>query len=445
MNNLTFPPTLEMPLKALLKDEYSDFMTAMGKSPHGGLRFNSGKVKGEEWLSLGLNTSVPWAEYGYYAGLESLSKHPFHHGGIFYMQEPSAMLPAEVLHPKEGDWVIDLCAAPGGKSTRLSEFLKGTGFFVANDISNSRCRGLFHNMERFGMVNAVVTNETPQRLAEHFGNVFNKVLVDAPCSGQGMFRKDPKLLKEYVQRTDRCFPQWQKEILDSAADLTADGGSIVYSTCTFTKDENEEIIAAFLETHHEFSLEEIPKEYGFVGGVDGLHQAVRLYPHRVKGEGHFVAHLKRCGTSEKKPLMMTERESIPQVFSAFCAENEIKVPCGMISEHKNSLYLRSCQIPSVSGLKVVGVGTYLGDIKNNRFTPSHAFALSLREDDVVPRFTFDCSDKKVADYLKGLTLKENVKKGYHLMFANGFSLGWVKSDGNGTLKNHYPKAWRNIS
>ncbi|MEG2658417.1 MAG: RsmF rRNA methyltransferase first C-terminal domain-containing protein [Clostridiales bacterium] len=444
---MDLPISLQKELREILKDEYDLFEAAMGEQSHGGLRFHMGKIKGGEEKIIGCEKSVPWAPYGYYSEEKKIAKHPYYHGGILYIQEPSAMAPAEILKPQKDDWVLDICAAPGGKSTRLSEFLGGSGFLVANDISNSRCRGLLHNLELFGMKNAVVTNEAPKRLGEHFGAVFDKVLVDAPCSGQGMFRKDPKLLKEYIERTDRDFPRWQKEIMADAARLTAPSGEIVYSTCTFTREEDEWIIKDFLHDHSDFSLVPISHQYGFAGGVDGFDQTARLWPHRIEGEGHFIAHLQKNG--EKLPREFTSdnseicAESL-EIFKDFFIENQIKMPMGRIGEHKNSLFLTSETIPCCQGLKIVGKGLYLGDVKNKRFVPSQPWALSLTKDEVENHLSFPVESVEIADYLKGLTLKVEAPKGYILIFADDFPMGWVKSDGCGTLKNHYPKSWRNI-
>lgn len=440
---LELPIELKNELKYLLSDEYQDFEAAMGESPHSGLRFHQGKITDEIILAMGCEEQVPWSGLGYYCQKEKPAFHPFYHGGVFYIQEPSAMAPAEILHPKPGNWVLDLCAAPGGKSTRLGELLKGQGLLVANDISNSRCQALLRNLELFGIKNSMVLNESPQRLAEHFGPVFDKLLVDAPCSGQGMFRKDSRLLKEYVTRTDRDFPQWQKEILSAAAELTAPGGEIVYSTCTFSRNENEDIINHFLTSHSDFSLVMIPKVYGFACGADGMVEAARLWPHRLKGEGHFIAHLKKKGEFSRSYTRETDSSCNHSSFASFCGECGIPIPKGIFYYRKNNLYIHPSNAPNLKGLRVVSNGLYLGETKKDRFLPSHPLALSLFGEEVQAKLSFPANEKEIRDYLKGLTLMGNAPKGYHLICADEVPLGWVKSDGSGSLKNHYPKVWRN--
>lgn len=442
---MEIPQDVVRELQDILKGDFPLFMAAMGQSPHGGLRFNSRKVRNKEYLALGCSEKIPWTEWGFYCDQENAARHPYHHGGIFYIQEPSAMAPAEILSPHRGQWVLDLCAAPGGKSTRLAEFLGDSGFLVANDISNSRCRGLLHNMERFGMKNAVVTNETPERLREHFGPVFDRVLVDAPCSGQGMFRKEPSLLKEYVSGRERPYSQWQREILNAAVDLTAPGGEIVYSTCTFTVAENEAIIDDFLREHHDFYPLPIPLSSGFAPGVDNMPGTVRLWPHQVKGEGHFVAHLAKKGSApSKKDCNGTIEQDTIEVWERFLAENEIQTPSGIITRHKNALFLAAQGMPLCRGLKVVCRGLYLGDIKKDRFSPSQPWSLSLSKADIDSPLIFPVDSMEIDAYLKGLTVKAHAPKGYHVIFADAVPLGWVKSDGMGTLKNLYPPAWRNL-
>ncbi len=443
---MEFPQELQRELEDILQGEYPLFQAAMGQKPHGGLRFNAAKANKQTWQKLPLSGErVPWTDWGFYTSSPELARHPYHHGGIFYLQEPSAMAPAEILRPQKGHWVLDLCAAPGGKATRLGEFLAGTGFLLANDVSNSRCRGLLRNMERFGTANVAVSNETPQRLRQHFGPAFHRVLVDAPCSGQGMFRKDPKLLKDYLARPDRPYSQWQREILAAAAELTAPGGELVYSTCTFSVAENEAIISDFLSQHSDFYPVTIPLTNGFAPGVDNQPGTVRLWPHRLQGEGHFIAHLAKKGVAPVYTgLKEEDSQQAVAAFENFLTANGVNYPQGLVQRHKNALYLTAPTVPDCQGLKLAGRGLYLGDIRNDRFIPSQPWALSLRASQVQDPINWRSEDKEATDYLKGLTVKADAPKGYRLITVDGFSLGWVKSDGCGTLKNLYPPQWRNI-
>ena len=441
---MELPLDLKLELKDLLADEYTEFEAAMGNFPHSGLRFHQSKCTNDIIKIMECEEAVPWSPFGYYCTMEKPAYHPFYHGGVFYIQEPSAMAPAEVLCPRPGDWVLDLCAAPGGKSTRLGEFLQGKGLLVANDISNRRCQALLRNLELFGIANSLVLNESPQRLAEHFGPVFHKVLVDAPCSGQGMFRKDPRLLKEYVTRTDRPFPLWQREILSAAAELTAPGGEIVYSTCTFSRDENEIIIDDFLSSHGEFFLVPIPLIHGFAPGANGMTEVARLWPHRIKGEGHFIAHLKRRGIAEHPSKSNACHPCDCELFVSFCRECGIPLPRGNYYRKNGNLYFQPTTVPNCKGLHVVANGLYLGEEKKDRFVPSHPLALSPLGAEAAAKQVFPVDSDEIRDYLKGLTLRGDVDRGYHIIFAAQIPLGWGKSDGRGTLKNHYPKAWRNL-
>ena len=280
----------------LLGEEYPAFEESLGKQCRRGLRVNPLKIKTEEFERIAPFhlTPVPWTKNGYYYEEEdAVSRHPFYYAGLYYLQEPSAMAPAAVLDVRPGMRVLDLCAAPGGKATALGEKLRGEGLLVANDISASRCRALLRNIELAGITNAFVTNAQPAVLAERFEGYFDRILLDAPCSGEGMFRKDEKVIRAWdPEKNDRC-AGIQRELILEAAKMLRPGGRLIYSTCTFSRLENEDVIGYLLTQDPAFRLLPIPSCEGFSPGFDSERLCVRIWPHKAEGEGHFMALLEK--------------------------------------------------------------------------------------------------------------------------------------------------------
>lgn len=398
---------------------------------------------------------VPWAENGYYyESSDQPGKHPCHEAGIYYIQEPSAMAPAELLQVRPGDRVLDLCAAPGGKSTQLAAKLKGEGFLLCNEIHPARAKILSENVERMGIRNACVTNETPARLAEKLEGYFDKILVDAPCSGEGMFRKNEEACEEWSPENVRLCAERQDEILDCAARMLRPGGRLVYSTCTFAEEEDEESIRRFLERHPEFCIAAAD------GPTEGLEECegrmpgtVRLWPHKIKGEGHFAAVLEKKGTVPEgwrasvgsgTENAVSEKE-LGEYFS-FCREN-LKGDAGQAVHGAryirfgDNLYLAPGDMPGLKGLKVLRPGLHLGELKKNRFEPSHALALALSPREAVHVWNLSPEDSEAKAYLNGQTFPAEGEKGWYLICIDGFSMGWGKLAGN-IMKNHYPKGLR---
>ena len=278
-------------IELLGESGYEQYLSSFQSERIYGLRVNTSKISVEDFVKICPFeiTPVPWIPNGFYYSSEvNPAKHPYYFAGLYYLQEPSAMTPACVLPVNKGDKVLDLCAAPGGKTTELGARLRGSGLLVSNDISASRAKALLKNIEVFGIPNVLLTCEYPQKLEEVFTGFFDKILVDAPCSGEGMFRKDNKLIKSWESKGPDEYAPLQRSILDSAANMLKDGGMILYSTCTFSRIEDEDNVKGFLSSHPEFSLERIFDYEGFVRGF-GMEEAIRLFPHRLKGEGHFVA------------------------------------------------------------------------------------------------------------------------------------------------------------
>nr|WP_296465788.1 RsmF rRNA methyltransferase first C-terminal domain-containing protein [uncultured Acetatifactor sp.] len=514
---------------------------------------------------------VPWAEDGYYyEAPDQPGKHPFHEAGVYYIQEPSAMAPAGLLDVRPGERILDLCAAPGGKSVQIAGKLGGSGMLFCNEIHPARAKILSENIERMGIGNACVLNETPERLAEAFPGYFDRVLVDAPCSGEGMFRKSPAAREEWSPENVKLCAGRQDGILDCAAGMLRSGGRLVYSTCTFAPEEDEGSVARFLQRHEEFRILPVEKERlglescdgmpDVLDGADsvpGLDDTLRLWPHRIRGEGHFAAVLEKDGaacenyrnteynytaksTTEgmAKGTAKGADTSLPEEFLRFCAEN-LRLPespsnqdpasalaeageraglsaGGQAPESKtqppenkaqppesktqppqpgraagekpptaakrmakgkagagtraavdsgaeevllglgratgftgavrcmrfgDNLYLVPADMPSFRGLKVLRPGLHLGEVKKNRFEPSHALALALRPACAAHVWNLDSDGPEIAGYLGGQTFPAEGEKGWYLICADGFGTGWGKLAG-GIMKNHYPRGLR---
>lgn len=452
-------------MQKMLGEEYDAFLKTFEQDRYQALRLNALKlntegksaaeVYGVPTACFAYLTPVPWAENGYYYELsDQPGKHPCHEAGIYYIQEPSAMAPAELLQVCPGDRVLDLCAAPGGKSTQLAAKLKGEGFLLCNEIHPARAKILSENVERMGIRNACVTNETPVRLAEKLEGYFDKILVDAPCSGEGMFRKNETACEEWSPENVRLCAERQDEILDCAAGMLRPGGRLVYSTCTFAEEEDEGSIRRFLERHPEFCIAAAGGPTVGLEECEGrMPGTVRLWPHRIKGEGHFAAVLEKKGTVPEgwrasvgsgTENAVSEKE-LGEYF-AFCREN-LKGMAGQAASgvryirFGDNLYLAPRDMPGLKGLKVLRPGLHLGELKKNRFEPSHALALALSPREAVHVWNLSPEDSEAKAYLNGQTFPAEGEKGWYLICIDGFSMGWGKLAGN-IMKNHYPKGLR---
>ncbi|AZR72771.1 hypothetical protein BBF96_04805 [Anoxybacter fermentans] len=440
-------------MQELLGDEYPAFLDTFNRKRSYGLRVNTLKLTPEELkrkVPFHL-TPIPWANEGfYYKEEDEPGKHYYHSAGLYYIQEPSAMAPVALLGVKPGEKILDLCAAPGGKTTQIGAALKGKGLVVANDINLKRAQVLAMNLERMGVTNAFVTYESPERLLEYFPAYFDRILVDAPCSGEGMFRKMPEAIDHWKPEYILNCAEIQREILDHAAKMLKPGGVMIYSTCTFAPEENEGTIQEFLKKHPEFELIELPHIEGFQPGrpewvIDGhpdLKKTVRLWPHYLKGEGHFVALLRKMDGNEKKinPYKSQINSGEIKEFYVFCKQNLHTTPEGHFTLFGNHLYLTPPEVPSFAGLKVLRPGWYLGQLKKNRFEPAHALATGLKANDA--KRTLPLYDEsEIHAYLRGETLQRQGDKGWTLVTVDGFPLGWGKMV-NGILKNHFPRSMR---
>ncbi len=477
---LRLPSPFLAKMKSLLGENYDNFMKSYEQAPNAGIRVNTLKISREEFLKLSpfYLAPIPWCSTGYYtqAG-ERPGRHPYYHAGLYYIQEPSAMAPVELLGVTPGDLVLDLCAAPGGKSTQIAAKLNGQGVLVSNDLHPDRTKALAKNLEMYGVRNAVVLNEDPERIAGAFSEFFTKILIDAPCSGEGMFRKDESMLKYWDESSPLKFADMQRDILKSAAAMLCPGGRLVYSTCTFSPEENEGMIAEFLIEHPDFYVVPVdhsgsfsPGETDWMAGQGNVKEQLagtaRLWPHKVRGEGHFMAVLQRNGELDRRKI---EREQAPLFNSDTLANESLAISSraehprerkakaafreerpgksgkygkgatrqqasrrsetdsqsGSASIHRfqafireqldlkltgypvtygNHVYVSPLPEERLKQLKVIRPGWYMGQLKNERFVPGHPLATALQADEAVRYVSLSSEDGEAVRYLKGETL-----------------------------------------
>lgn len=473
---MNLPAEFEKRMQELLGEEYPDFLRCYDSEKKQGLRVNTGKISVEEFLKITpfQLTPIPWTDNGFfYREEDKVTKHPHYYAGLYYIQEPSAMVPASRLPVEPGDKVLDLCAAPGGKATELGAKLKGEGLLAANDVSVSRARGLLKNLELFGITNALVTGETPQQLLKQFGAYFDKILVDAPCSGEGMFRKDPSLIKSWLERGPEYYAPLQKEILSCAVQMLKPGGEILYSTCTFSPEEDEQVIEHVLAEYPELELETAGGYEGFAPGIGNENwkeKCIRIWPHKMEGEGHFTVlmrkqasdeshhwseHMevtgagKKNGKSEKRNAGNAEKNRASAKLPADAEKflKKLSLPClrhGNFFQNKEELFLlpEDLQAPK---LRYLRTGLHLGTLKKERFEPSQALAMALKKEEFENVLDLPSEHEGVIRYLKGETLDipeaEQCEAGWVLVCCDGYPLGWGKCV-NGTIRNKYQPGWR---
>ncbi len=416
-------------MKQDLETEYDAFLKSYEEEPCIALRVNTLKLSSDDFQKTVdfCGGKVDWCESGfYYDGKKG--NHPSSIAGLFYSQEPSAMITAETIDIKEGDKVLDLCAAPGGKSTQLAAKLNGTGLLVSNEVVPQRAKILCENIERMGIKNAVVTNMYPEKMENHFHGFFDKIVVDAPCSGEGMFRKDEVAVQEWsIEHTHSC-AQRQLSILDSAYKMLAPGGQLVYSTCTFARIENEDVAEKFAEKYDDIKLI----------------RTHRLVPHKVEGEGHFSALFEKDGegSDEKRSPITETKKEIINIYREFEKENLAVTLDGVFISFGDFLYLLPHGMISLDKIKCVRAGLQLGEIRKGRFIPSHHLCMALKKENF--KRTISLTDEEVSLYAKGEAIARDSEKGYGAMlYKNTYPVGWYKLS-DGVAKNHYPKHLRKV-
>lgn len=494
---IQLPEAFEKRMQSLLGTEYAAFRQSYEQDRYYGLRYNPLKTDAEEFIDkvpFELD-KISWAKEGfYYDAKEQPGKHILHEAGVYYIQEPSAMAVVEILDPQPGEVILDLCAAPGGKSSQIAGRMQGQGLLVSNEMIPNRAKILAQNIERMGIKNCVVCNEPPDRMAMFFPAFFDRIVVDAPCSGEGMFRKDETAVTEWSTEHVQMCAKRQQMILNEAAGMLKPGGMLVYSTCTFAPDENEGVISRFIKDHTEFSIDKVPCNQAFEGGqpdwtdnpVDGLDNTMRLFPHKLNGEGHYIAVLRKAGTlfpdtsgmsGQKDAAVMLPQETMRRMNlqkTARCDDRKKArknkadghgIKNGRIEEetaqflHKElglskdwidsqggilqlfgeQIYLVPGQMIPLKGLKVVRPGLHLATDKKNRLEPSHALALALRPQETEQRR--ELTQEEAKRYLHGESLACGSEKGWILLTYLDYPIGFGKASG-GQIKNHYPKGLR---
>lgn len=440
-------------MEKMLGNDYRAFLESYDKEEYKALRFNPLKGDKADFLQKGVFSlnQVPWEEDGYYYDSEEKpGKHPYHEAGVYYIQEPSAMAPVHFLDPQPGEKILDLCAAPGGKSTQIAGKMAGEGLLITNEIHPQRAKILSENIERMGIYNALVFNETPQRLSERFEEFFDKILVDAPCSGEGMFRKNDEAGGEWSLENVEICAKRQDEILDCAARMLKEGGTIVFSTCTFSTEENEGSIKRFLEKNPEFSV----KDICVYEGMEQNQWGVRLWPHKLKGEGHFLSVLVKEGELNKDIQNCYKTQKIQRIkeypeFWDFCVETgldkckKVDFENGSYTVFGEQVYLLPQNTPDLSKLKVLRPGLHVATMKKGRIEPAHALSHILNRGDMENCISLGRDSLEIRQYLNGQTLTVEGNKGWNLICVDDYGLGFGKIAG-GIVKNHYPKGLRTL-
>lgn len=426
-----FPPEFIGQLKPLLGPSLPDFLYALSLPPFRGVRARPGAA-----FPADAEGPVPWAENARYLPLDSAAgAHPLHEAGAWYLQEPSAMAAAAALRPAPGDRVLDLCAAPGGKSTQMAALMQGRGVLVCNEPVPGRAQVLSRNIERMGVRNAAVVSALPEELSGRWAGYFDKILVDAPCSGEGMFRRHPETIDQWSPAAPQGCAQRQQHILAHAARMLRPGGRLLYSTCTFNSTENEGVIEAFLSAHADFSL--VPFALPGLPPCDGI---LRLWPHRVQGEGHFAALLQKDGDAPPSrpsfPDFPRPDRALTEAAAPFLREQFADTPA------PNALFAGRLAavpegLPTLKGVRVLRLGLHLGEVRGRLFLPDHALALALPGTTAVP-----VNEAAARAYQAGhpLPAPEGLR-GWAMPALDNMQLGWAKVS-DGLMKNHYPKGLR---
>ncbi len=464
MNDKQFPEPYMLQMRELLGEaEFTEFYDALLQPPASAMRVNTLKVDVETFRRIAPFPlePVPWCPEGFYIPNDvEPGKHPYHAAGLYYVQEPTAMAVGVVANPQPWEWVADLAAAPGGKSTHLLALMGDRGFLLANDIDRRRTTVLAQNLERWGARVWVASNERIENLHPNFPEAFDTVVVDAPCTGEGMFRRNPDVADHWSPRAVKGNAGRQYHLLNAAAPLVKPGGFLVYATCTFNPTENEAVIARFLHEHPEFTLEPIELEGASPGRPDWvapdlrgdipLEHCARFWPHKVRGEGHFIALMVKEGYYRPRhPLNIPEPKrpkgmprAVWDAYKTWCEANLTEMPrvAGVMLVGEN-LYACPIHPGRLQGLRILRPGLWLGQVKHAGFIPDHALAMWLRPEQVKRRLDLTVDDPRVVAYLRGEQLADSGDDGWVLVTVDGFSLGWGKRV-RGVLKNRYPKHLR---
>lgn len=445
------PVEFENRMKKLLGDEFEDFKKSYDEPPVRAFRVNTDKisVKDFEKINPFPTSKIPYVENGFYFEYDGIGNHPYHHAGMVYIQEPAAMVPVESIDIQPEWKVLDLCAAPGGKSSQIKNKLGENGVLVSNEIVPSRCKILTGNMERMGFKNVVTTCMHPQKLSKTFPETFDMIMVDAPCSGEGMFRKEEIAIDEWSPENVKMCAERQEEILDCAVKMLKTGGYIVYSTCTFSPEENEMTVDAFLDHHPEFEIfpttERVRENTADGVSFDGckcenIHYARRCYPHKTKGEGQFVAVLHNTNENYTgKSISATNKDKIDKTVIDFLNDTlEDYEKNNVIMYNGNPVYFTP-DFPVGKGT-AFSCGVTIGEIRKNYIQPHHQFFMAMGTD-FKRKINLTAESEEIKKYLHGEEFETNCKNGWAVVMVDGCTVGGVKVS-NGRAKNHYPKGLR---
>lgn len=450
-------------MKRILGDEYEQYLASMNESRRYGLRVNTAKISVEEFRRIAPFplTPIPYIKNGFFYDGDSVqpAKHPYYFAGLYYLQDPSAMTPASRLPVEEGDVVLDLCAAPGGKATELAAKLRGTGLLIANDISSKRAKALLKNIELFGVENSFIVTEYPKKLADFFTGFFDKILIDAPCSGEGMFRKEPSMVKAWEQNGPSFYAELQEDILRQALPMLKPGGMLLYSTCTFSPLEDEGTVEKILAMNPDMELLQMEGYEGFAPGQpeligskdESLRRCVRMFPHKLDGEGHFLALLRKRETANE-PVMSCEeirsglKGEEKMLWEDFAGHLLRELEADRLESKNGMVYYMPKALPKMRGLRFLRSGLFVGEMKKKRFEPSQSLAMALRREQYDNCLCLSVEDERVVRYLKGETLvltdeEAAAPDGWQLVCVDDYPLGWGKKS-RSTLKNKYHSGWR---
>ncbi|MBQ8766871.1 MAG: RNA methyltransferase [Clostridia bacterium] len=444
------PVEFQERMKTLLGDEFEDFLKSYDEKPVRAFRVNTDKISLAEFQKLNIFSTekIPYVENGFYFDYDGIGNHPYHHAGMFYIQEPAAMVPVESIHINP-DWkVLDLCAAPGGKSSQIKNKLGENGVLVSNEIVPSRCKILTGNMERMGFKNVVTTCMHPQKLSKEFPEAFDMIMVDAPCSGEGMFRKEEIAIDEWTPENVKMCAQRQSEILDCAVKMLKEGGYIVYSTCTFSLEENEMTVDVFLQRHPEFILyptTEKVRENTADGIIfdgcqcENIHYTRRCYPHKTKGEGQFVAVLKHNECNKEYFSVSLGKEKHDKVLMDFLDDTLVSYDERNVQIYNGNPVYFTPDFPIRKGT-AFSCGVTIGEIRKNYVQPHHQFFMAMGTD-FKRKIELSAECDEIKKYLHGEEFNTDCENGWAVVLVDGCTVGGVKVS-NGRAKNHYPKGLR---
>lgn len=432
-------------MKNILNEDYSNFIEALNQKPVKAIYLNN--LKGDlSFLTDKFElTKHHFVDDGFYYDYDKyqLGKHPYFDCGLYYIQEPSAMIVASLLDIKENDYILDMCAAPGGKTCYAASKLNNTGLVIANDINSMRAGILSSNIERFGLENTIVTNTKPSKITDQLPSFFDKIILDAPCSGEGMFRKLDQAVETWSYEKVLECANIQKELADNAYYALKENGQLIYSTCTYSIEENEAIVDYILNKYSDMELIPIPLNEGMSPGINHP-ECCRLYPHLHNGEGHFIALFKKnSSTSNNKieTLKSNINKEQTKLLTQFYKDNLTITPPTNIINSNNHLYAIKDYFPKLDKIKILRTGLYLGECKKGRFEPSYSLSHTLKASDVLRSYNFNSNDINITKYLKGETLEGSNKKGYGLILVDHFPLSFYK-ESNNIIKNLFPKGLR---